>query len=147
VLKGSGSIAGDGRAYDYVLAFADGAFTSGDQDRIRLKIVRHNNGSVTYDTQPGAADNADPTTVVASGSNILLIYSGASVLAAPNDPAGAGAVRARARAAEPVTRSRDAALRAAAGGAGVAACVRRDRAVRRDARERQPAGRHTTPCR
>ncbi len=64
-LKGSGTVNGSGN-YTILLSVIDGSSTGG-QSLIRVKITDPSN-NVIYDTQPGAADTADPTTPLTNGS-------------------------------------------------------------------------------
>lgn len=72
-LKGAATI--NGRAdYSFMLSVVDG---QGDAsaDRLRLKIWDTISGSLLYDSQPGAVEQAQPTAVVAGGD--ILISSSA----------------------------------------------------------------------
>jgi PKD repeat protein len=66
--KGSGKINGKGD-YGFLIAVIDGSKPS--QDKIRVKLWDKVTGVVIYDTQPGAADTADPTTQVTSGMLVI----------------------------------------------------------------------------
>ncbi|HEY0737830.1 MAG TPA: PKD domain-containing protein [Herpetosiphonaceae bacterium] len=72
--QGSGTINGQGN-YGFMVAVIDGAL-KGDgnaPDMMRIRIWDKNNGNaVVYDTQMGAAFDADPTLVVDQGSNITV---------------------------------------------------------------------------
>jgi hypothetical protein len=72
VLKGSGKVnnAGD---YGFIASVVTGAknWQMGD-DKLRIKIWNKANGTVIYDTQPGAPDEADATLGI-SGGNITII--------------------------------------------------------------------------
>jgi hypothetical protein len=61
-LTGTGTINGSG-TYSFLVTGSESAKT------IRIQI-KNQSGSTVYDTQPGAADNATPTTTVTSG-NVL----------------------------------------------------------------------------
>lgn len=70
--KGSGKVNGSG-GYQFLLSVIDGqAAGGGGIDRFRIKIWVKTSGAVVYDSQMGAADNADPTTPVGTGSSIIL---------------------------------------------------------------------------
>jgi PKD repeat protein len=72
--KGFGKINGDA-SYNFILTVLDGqAAGGGGVDKLRMKIWNKNTGAVVYDSQPGAPDNADPSTPVASGSAIQIQY-------------------------------------------------------------------------
>jgi hypothetical protein len=60
--KGSGTINGAGE-YGFLVTVIDGT-----PDKIRIKIWDKATGEEFYDNQPGAADNADPTTPIGGGS-------------------------------------------------------------------------------
>ena len=64
-LTGTGTVNGSG-TYTYLAVGSDGSVTGG-QDLIRLQI-KNSSGTVIYDSQPGAGDTADPTTLVQSGN-------------------------------------------------------------------------------
>jgi len=68
-----GTINGSGN-YGFLLSAIDGAISGGGgTDKFRIKIWdKNNNDAVVYDNQPGAADNADATTVVNSGGSIVI---------------------------------------------------------------------------
>jgi hypothetical protein len=72
---GVGTINGAG-SYGFELTAWDGQVSGGGgTDRFRIKIWDQNQGnSVVYDNQMGAADGADPTTVLGGGS--IVIHSG-----------------------------------------------------------------------
>jgi hypothetical protein len=66
--KGEGRINGGG-SYGFLLTAIDGDLVGGGgSDKFRIKIWDKSSGLVVYDNQIGAADSADPTTVIASGS-------------------------------------------------------------------------------
>jgi outer membrane lipoprotein-sorting protein len=71
--KGSGKIKGDQAGYSFIMTVIDGALNGTGTDKIRLKIFNKNTGIVIYDSQPGASDAADPTTVVGSGSTVVIV--------------------------------------------------------------------------
>ena len=63
-LKGNGTLNGVS-GYTFLVSAIDGSQTGG-QDLIRYQI-KDSTGNVVYDTQPGAADTANPTTSVTKG--------------------------------------------------------------------------------
>jgi hypothetical protein len=65
-LRGSGRIDGSG-SYGFRITAVDGQTPGGD-DRMRIEIWDTGSGAIVYDTQPGAADGADPVTPLAGGS-------------------------------------------------------------------------------
>ena len=67
--KGSGTINGSGH-YGFLLMAIDGQTNGGGgADKFRIKIWDMDNGNaVVYDNQIGAADTADPTTLLGGGS-------------------------------------------------------------------------------
>jgi len=70
--KGAGKVNGSG-GYQFLLSVIDGqAPGGGGVDKFRIKIWVKTSGAIVYDSQMGAADNADPTTAVGAGSNIIL---------------------------------------------------------------------------
>ena len=69
---GTGKLNGGGSNTSFILTIMDGGVEGGGGvDRIRMKIFQRN-GTVIYDSQPGASDAADPTTAVTSGSSIVI---------------------------------------------------------------------------
>ncbi len=69
--KGSGTINGTGN-YGFMLTATDGQYNGGTApDMFRIKITNNTDGSVVYDNQMNAADNADPTTVIGGGSIVI----------------------------------------------------------------------------
>ena len=50
----------------------DGAIDKTNIDKVRIKIFNKNTGEVYFDNQLGASDAADPTTVVNTGSTIVI---------------------------------------------------------------------------
>ncbi len=64
-LKGSGTLNGSGN-YTFLATGIDGS-VAGGSDLIRFQIKDASN-NVIYDSQPGASDTTDPTTVVATGN-------------------------------------------------------------------------------
>jgi hypothetical protein len=67
--KGSGKITGKGD-YAFLISVIDGG-SKPAQDKIRIKIWNKATGAVIYDTQPNAADNADPTTPLTRGGLVI----------------------------------------------------------------------------
>jgi hypothetical protein len=67
--KGSGQIGGKGD-YGFLAAVIDGG-SKPAQDKFRIKIWDKATGNVVYDTQPGAADTADPTTPLTLGGLVV----------------------------------------------------------------------------
>jgi hypothetical protein len=63
-LKGNGTLNGVS-GYTVLISAIDGSQTGGN-DLIRYQI-KDSSGNVAYDTQPGAVDTADPTTIVTKG--------------------------------------------------------------------------------
>lgn len=69
--KGSGTINGTGN-YGFMLTAIDGRYNGGTTpDTFRIKITNKTDGSVVYDNQMNAADDADPTTVIGGGNIII----------------------------------------------------------------------------
>ncbi len=64
ILKGNGTVNGAGN-YTFIMSGTDGSQTGG-QSLVRIKILDNSN-QVIYDTQPGTADTAVPTTPLTSG--------------------------------------------------------------------------------
>ena len=64
-LKGSGTLNGNS-GYTFLATGIDGSVVGGN-DLIRFQIINSSN-TVIYDSQPGAGDTADPTTVDATGN-------------------------------------------------------------------------------
>src|SRR5579859_2476533 len=67
--RGAGTINGAGN-YSFSVTVSDGS-SSGAADKVRLKVWDSASGAIVYDTQPGAADAADPTTPL-EGGNIAI---------------------------------------------------------------------------
>ncbi len=69
---GSGTVNGSGK-YGFVVTVVDGKQPGGDgTDRARLKVYDQNRGNaVVFDSQPGAPDNADPTTALGGGNIVI----------------------------------------------------------------------------
>ena len=70
--QGSGTVNGSGN-YGFIVTVGDGKRPGGDgTDRARLKVYDKNKGNaIVYDSQPGAPDNADPTTALGGGSIVI----------------------------------------------------------------------------
>jgi hypothetical protein len=86
--KGVGTINGAG-SYSFELTATDGQLPGGGgSDKFRIKIWNQNQGNgVIYDNQLGAADNADPTTVLGGGS--ITIHSAGGGAQATRGPGNA----------------------------------------------------------
>jgi len=70
--RGAGKVNGNA-GYAFILTVIDGQATGGGGvDRFRMKIWNKTTGTVVYDTQLGASDNADPMTPVSTGSGIVI---------------------------------------------------------------------------
>ncbi len=67
--------------YRFALTALDGRLAGDGVDRMRLRIWS-NAGTLVYDNQPGAADDARPTTPI-SGGSIVIHTNGQAMLAAP----------------------------------------------------------------
>jgi len=68
--KGTGVIKNQPGTFDFVLTTIDGELPGGGGlDKFRIKISSP--GGVVYDNQTGAADSADPSTVIASGHIVI----------------------------------------------------------------------------
>jgi len=66
-LKGNGTVNGSGN-YTFLATGIDGSVVGGN-DLIRFQITDpSNNNNVIYDSQPGAGDTTDPTTIDATGN-------------------------------------------------------------------------------
>lgn len=71
VARGTGTINGTG-IYGFLLASVDGRLEGSKKaDRFRIKIWDKISEALFYDNQPGAADDADPATVVGGGSLVV----------------------------------------------------------------------------
>jgi len=58
--------------YSFLLTAIDGQLPGGGgQDKLRMKIWITMTGQIVYDSQMGADDNADPTTVIGGGSIVI----------------------------------------------------------------------------
>jgi hypothetical protein len=69
---GFGKVNG-GDGYRFILTAIDGqASGGGGVDKFRMKIWNKVTGTIIYDSQMGALDNANPTTPVGIGSNIVI---------------------------------------------------------------------------
>jgi PKD repeat protein len=67
-VRGTATVNGAG-SYAFLLAVGDGA--GGGADTFRLKVWDVATGTVVYDTQPGAADTAAPTTPLGGGAIVI----------------------------------------------------------------------------
>lgn len=63
ILEGSGTLNGEGN-FGLLISVQDGAWFKPNSDKLRIKIWNKENGELIYDTQPGAANDALPTTTV-----------------------------------------------------------------------------------
>jgi hypothetical protein len=63
--RGSGTVNGTG-SYKFVLTCTDGS-----PDRFRIKIWDKATGTIVYDNQMGASDDAVPSTAIAGGSIVI----------------------------------------------------------------------------
>jgi len=70
--KGVGTINNAGN-YGFLLTAIDGQLNGGGgTDKFRMKIWdNNNNGAIVYDNKIGAADGADPSTVLGGGSIVI----------------------------------------------------------------------------
>ncbi len=69
--KGTGTVNGSGN-YAFILTAIDGQINGGGGvDKFRIKIWDKANGAMIYDNQLGAADGADPSTVLGGGSIVI----------------------------------------------------------------------------
>ena len=69
--KGSGTINGSGN-FGFMLSAVDGAVSGGGgTDKFRIKIWDIATGSVVYDNQMGATDDAAPTTAIGGGDVVI----------------------------------------------------------------------------
>jgi hypothetical protein len=69
--KGSGAINGTGD-YGFILTAVDGQVSGGGgADKFRIKIWSNATGAVVYDSQIGADDTAEPSTVLGGGSIVI----------------------------------------------------------------------------
>lgn len=69
--KGTGTVNGAG-AYGFLLTATDGQVVGGGgTDRFRMKVWNLATGTVVYDNQMGADNNAAPTTALTSGSIVI----------------------------------------------------------------------------
>ena len=66
VYTGTGKLSCKG-TYGFLVSAIDGKAAGGKQSTFRIKIWNKATGAVVYDTQRGAADSADPTTVLGGG--------------------------------------------------------------------------------
>jgi hypothetical protein len=80
--QGSGTINGAGN-YGFLVTVQDNGGTT--PDKFRMKIWdRNNNNAVIYDTQPGAANTAAPTTALGSGR--IQVHTNAQLVAGRENP-------------------------------------------------------------
>lgn len=71
IYKGAGTVNGDG-GYSFLVSAVDGAKPGGGTvDRFRIKIWRADTGTVVFDNQTGAADDATATTAISHGSIVI----------------------------------------------------------------------------
>jgi predicted extracellular nuclease len=68
--QGSGKINGSGE-YGFLVTVTDGKVRGRGEDMLRIKIWDKATGTVIYDTQMGAPDDADATSVVKGGSILI----------------------------------------------------------------------------
>jgi PKD repeat protein len=69
--KGTGSINSEG-SYSFMLTAIDGEMAGGGgSDKFRIKIWEKDTGTIIYDNQMGAADDADPATLIGGGSIVI----------------------------------------------------------------------------
>ena len=69
--KGTGTVNGSGN-YGFILTAVDGQINGGGGiDKFRIKIWDKATGAIIYDNQLGAADGADPSTVLGGGSIVI----------------------------------------------------------------------------
>jgi len=69
--KGTGTINGQG-SYGFLLSAIDGQMAGGGGiDKFRIKIWDKASGTIIYDNQMGAAEDADPATQIGGGSIII----------------------------------------------------------------------------
>ncbi|MEP6732978.1 MAG: DNA/RNA non-specific endonuclease [bacterium] len=67
IFKGTGTLS-DGTPVRFIVSGLDFKTSSANPDKIRIKVWNASTSAVLYDTQPGAADLAVPTTVVRNGT-------------------------------------------------------------------------------
>jgi hypothetical protein len=83
--QGSGTVNGAGN-YGFLVTVKDNGGTT--PDLLRLKIWdKNNNNAVVYDTQPGAANTAAPTTALGGGR--IQVHTNAQLVAGGPNPAAA----------------------------------------------------------
>jgi hypothetical protein len=68
-LRGTGTVNGQA-GYAFQVTFLDGGRSGAAPDRIRVKIWNIATNAVVFDTQPGALDDADPTTLLTGGVEV-----------------------------------------------------------------------------
>ena len=66
-LRGSGRVNGSG-SYTFQIAAIDGQIGSSETDRLRIRIWDGASGLLVYDNERGAAEGADPASVLGGGS-------------------------------------------------------------------------------
>lgn len=67
VVKGTGRLERSRTTYRFVASVVDGRGRRGRADRARIKIWNPRTGELLYDSQPGAGDDAAPTTELGAG--------------------------------------------------------------------------------
>ncbi|MDB4888519.1 MAG: xynD 3, partial [Gemmatimonadetes bacterium] len=67
IFKGTGTLS-DGTPVKFLVSGVDFHSSSANPDKIRIKVWNSSTNAVLYDTQPGQADLAAPTTIVRNGS-------------------------------------------------------------------------------
>jgi hypothetical protein len=85
--QGSGTINGAGN-YGFLVTALDNGGTTPDLFRIKI-WDKNNNNAVVYDTQPGAATTAAPTTALGGGR--IQVHTNAELVAGGPNPTGANA--------------------------------------------------------
>src|SRR5207249_7580213 len=71
-------------SYRFLLTATDGQVSGGGGvDKFRMKIMSGSSAGVVYDNQMSAADGADPTTALASGSIIIHTNNGNNASSMP----------------------------------------------------------------
>jgi hypothetical protein len=84
MIRGTGTV--DGVAgYGFLVSGFDGQ-GSGVDDRVRVKVWHLATGAVVYDNQPGAPDDAGPTTPIGAGN--IIIVGASNGLVGPSAVAG-----------------------------------------------------------
>jgi PKD repeat protein len=67
--RGTGTVNGQS-GYAFQVTFLDGGRSGAAPDRIRVKVWNTASNAVVFDTQPGALDDADPTTLLTGGVEV-----------------------------------------------------------------------------